>query len=65
MYIYMFGTDSLLKVLSSELFSFIINRFDTRAKVSSLGLVKKGTEFMKYRKYSYLSGRGTEIPMII
>jgi hypothetical protein len=35
MYIYMFGTDSLTKVLTSELFNFIMNRFDSKAKVSS------------------------------
>ena len=33
MYIYMFGTDSLTKVLSSELMSFILNRFESKAKV--------------------------------
>jgi len=35
MYIYMFGTDSLTKVLTSELFNFIMFRFDSKAKVSS------------------------------
>ena len=35
MYIYMFGTDSLTKVLTSELFNFIMNRFESKAKVSS------------------------------
>jgi hypothetical protein len=59
----MFGTDSLLKILSSELFNFLLYRFDNKAKISQ-GIVKKGAEFMKSRKYSYLSGRGSEIPMI-
>ena len=59
----MFGTDSLTKVLSSELMSFILNRFESKAKVSN-GIVSKSSEFMKNRKYSYLSGRGSEIPMI-
>ena len=53
MYIYMFGNDSLTKLLTSELFSFIVDRFDTKAKVSS-GITQKGSEFMKNRKYSYL-----------
>ena len=62
-YVYLFSTDSIVKVLSSELFSFLIARFDGRAK-ALLGQTSKATEFLKYRKYSYLSGRGTEIPMI-
>ena len=63
MYIYMFGTDSLTKVLTSELFSFMFNRLESKAKISE-GIVSKNTEFMKKRKYSYLSGRGSEIPLI-
>ena len=31
LYVYLFSSDSIVKVLSSELFSFIITRFDGRA----------------------------------
>lgn len=31
LYVYLFSSDSIIKVLSSELFSFIITRFDGRA----------------------------------
>ncbi len=31
LYVYMFSNESIVKVLSSELFSFIITRFDGRA----------------------------------
>lgn len=63
LYVYLFSSDSIVRVLSSELFSFIISRFDGRAQ-ALLGQTSKATEFLKNRKYTYLSGRGTEIPMI-
>ncbi len=62
-FVYLFNTDSIVKVLSSELFSFLIARFDGGAK-ALLGQTSKAKEFLKQRKYSYLSGRGTEIPII-
>ncbi len=62
-YIYLFESDSIVKVLSSELMEFMLTNFEGKAK-ASLGLTSKNTEYLKRRKYSYLSGRGTEIPMI-
>ena len=62
-YVYLFGTDSINKILASELFKFIISRFDGRAQ-AMLGQTSKANEFMKNRKYTFLPGRGTEIPMI-
>lgn len=63
LYEYMFANDSLNRIVSSELFSFIMGRFEGRAK-ASLGITDKSSKFLKHRKYSYVSGRGSEIPMI-
>lgn len=59
----MFSSDSLNKVLTSELFNFVLSRFDGKAHISD-GHISKATEFLKDRKYTYLSGRGSEIPLI-
>ena len=62
-YIYLFENDSVVKMLSSELMDFMLGHFEGKAK-ASLGISQKSTEYLKKRKYTYLSGRGTEIPMI-
>jgi hypothetical protein len=62
-YIYLFDSDQIVKVLSSELLSFMLNHFDGKAK-ATMGQMSKANEYFKKRKYTYLSGRGTEIPMI-
>lgn len=54
LYEYMFGNDTLNRILSSELFAFILSRFDDKARVE-LGMTTKNTQFLKKRKYSYLS----------
>ena len=62
-YIYLFESDSVVKVLASELMNFMLAHFEGRAK-ASVGITSKNTEYLKKRKYIYFSGRGTEIPMI-
>jgi hypothetical protein len=62
-YIYLFENDSIVKLLASELMGFMLTHLEGKAK-ASLGISSKSTEFLKKRKYTYLSGRGTEIPMI-
>lgn len=64
LYEYMFGNDTLNRILSSELFRYIMDHFDNKAK-AALGMTSKNTAFMDKRKYSYISGRGSEMPMIL
>jgi hypothetical protein len=42
LYEYMFGNDTLNRILSSELFTFIMNRFDDKAR-AELGMTTKNT----------------------
>ena len=41
----------------------MLNHFEGKAK-ATLGQTTKTNEYLKRHKYTYLSGRGTEIPMI-
>jgi hypothetical protein len=41
----------------------MLAHFDGRAK-ATVSQISKEKEYLKNRKYTYLSGRGTEIPMI-
>jgi hypothetical protein len=41
----------------------MLTHFEGKAQ-ASIGISSKSTEYLKRRKYTYLSGRGTEIPMI-
>jgi hypothetical protein len=63
LYIYLFGNDSIVKLLASEFMDYMLTHLEGKAQ-ASLGISSKNTEFLKKRKYTYLSGRGTEIPMI-
>lgn len=62
-YIYLFDNDSIVKLLASELMGFMLTHLEGKAQ-ASLGISSKSTEYLKKRKYTYLSGRGTEIPLI-
>lgn len=65
LYVFMFGNDMINRILASEIFSFIHRKFNEKARILHYDDGGGENRFMEKRKYTMLSGRGTEIPLII